>query len=105
MPRAPRIHVEGGYYHVILRGNHREDIFFRPSERDCFAELVAEVIERFRMRVHAYCWTTNHVHLLIQVSETPLGRAMMGIASRYARATQRRRSTTGHLFGRRYRAI
>jgi putative transposase len=105
MPRAPRIHVEGGYYHVILRGNHREDIFFRPSDRDCFAGLVAEVIERFRMRVHAYCWMTNHVHLLMQVNEVPLGRAMMRIASRYARATQRRRPTTGHLFERRYRAI
>jgi REP element-mobilizing transposase RayT len=105
MPRAPRIHVEGGYYHVILRGNHREDIFFCPSDRDRFEELVAEVIERFRMRVHAYCWMTNHVHLLMQVSEAPLGRAMMRIASRYARATQKTRPTTGHLFERRYRAI
>lgn len=105
MPRSPRIHVEGGYYHVILRGNHREDIFFTRRDRDRFADLVAEVIERFRMRVHAYCLMTNHVHLLMQVSDVPLGRAMMRIASRYARATQRQRPTTGHLFERRYRAI
>lgn len=90
---------------MILRGNHREDIFFRPSDRDCFEELVSEVVERFRMRIHAYCWMTNHIHLLMQVSEAPLGRAMMRIASRYARAIQRRRPTTGHLFERRYRAI
>ena len=48
---------------------------------------------------------TNHVHLLMQISEEPLGRAMMRISSRYARATQHRRPTTGHLFERRYRAI
>ena len=105
MPRPPRLHVDGGFYHVILRGNHREAIFFTDSDRDRFASLVAEVIERFRMRVHAYCWMTNHVHLLMQVSDVPLGRAMMRIASRYARATQKRRPTTGHLFERRYRAI
>jgi REP element-mobilizing transposase RayT len=105
MPRAPRLHVEGGFYHVILRGNHREAIFFTPGDRDRFASLLAEGIERFRMRAHAYCWMTNHVHLLIQVSDAPLGRAMMRIASRYARATQRRRATTGHLFERRHRAI
>jgi putative transposase len=105
MPRAPRLHVEGGFYHVILRGNHREAIFFTPGDRDRFAALAAEVIERFRMRVHAYCWMTNHVHLLMQVSDVPLGRAMMRIAGRYARATQKRRATTGHLFERRYRAI
>jgi len=57
------------------------------------------------MRVHAYCWMTNHVHLLMQVSEVTLGRAMQRIASRYARAVQKRRGTTGHLFERRHRAI
>jgi len=57
------LHVGGGFYRVILRGNHRETIFHRPSDRDRFAELVGEVIERFSMRVHAYCWMTDHVPL------------------------------------------
>ena len=30
MPRKPRLHVPGGFYHVILRGNGRQDIFFDP---------------------------------------------------------------------------
>ncbi len=50
MPRIPRPHVGGAFYHVILRGNHRQDIFFKPEDRRRFAELVAENIERFRMR-------------------------------------------------------
>ena len=49
MPRPPRLHVEGGFYHVILRGNHREPIFFCAADRDGFASLVGEVIERFRV--------------------------------------------------------
>ena len=98
MPRKPRLHVDGAFYHVILRGNHREAIFFRPADRDMFASLVAEMLGRFRMRVHAYCWMTNHVHLLMQVSDAPLGRAMMRIASRFARHMQRHRLTTGHFF-------
>jgi hypothetical protein len=53
MPRPPRIHIEGGFYHVILRGNHREDIFFQPEDRDRFESLVTEVIEHFRVRIHA----------------------------------------------------
>lgn len=105
MSRSPRLHVDGGFYHVILRGNHREAIFFHPADRDLFASLIAEIIERFRMRVHAYCWMTNHVHLLMQVSDAPLGQAMMRIASRFARHMQKQRPTTGHFFERRYRAI
>ena len=33
MPRPPRLHVPGGCYHVILRGNHREDLFATPNDR------------------------------------------------------------------------
>ncbi|MCC7449528.1 MAG: transposase [Anaerolineae bacterium] len=105
MPRKPRLHVDGGSYHVIMRGNHRQPIFHHPADRDLFASLVSEALDRFDMRVHAYCWMTNHVHLLMQVGETPLGRAMMCIASRYARHKQRQEPTTGHFFERRYRAL
>jgi REP element-mobilizing transposase RayT len=105
MPRKPRLHVDGGHYHVILRGNHRQSIFFNAADRLAFAELVAENIERFGMRVHAFCWMSNHVHLLMQVGAFPLARAMMRIASRFARGMQRNQQTTGHFFERRYRAI
>jgi len=27
MARQPRIHIDGGYYHVMLRGNGGTDIF------------------------------------------------------------------------------
>src|SRR6187551_3554571 len=105
MPRKPRLHVDGGFYHVILRANHRQTIFFTSADRTLFAELVAENIERFGMRVHAFCWMSNHVHLLMQVGSLPLAKAMMRIAGRFARHMQRSLRTTGHFFERRYRAI
>jgi putative transposase len=104
MPRRPRLHVPGGFYHVTMRGNHRQDIFFSDEHRDWLEQIVAEVIERFAARVHAYCWMTNHIHLLIQISELPLGAIMMRIASRYARRVQGRFQTTGHLFEKRHDA-
>jgi REP element-mobilizing transposase RayT len=33
MPRALRLHVPGAMYHVTLRGNHRQNIFFSPADR------------------------------------------------------------------------
>ncbi|HMN44989.1 MAG TPA: transposase [Povalibacter sp.] len=105
MPRPLRLHVPGAFYHVTLRGNHRQNIFFKPADRDLFNEIAAEVIERFTTRLHAYCLMTNHVHLLIQVGEVPLGRLMLRIAGRYARAIQRQLHTTGHLFEKRYHPV
>lgn len=69
MSRPPRLHVDGGFCHVILRGNQREPIFFAPGDRERFVDVVAEMVQQCRMRVHAYCWMTNHVHLLMQVCD------------------------------------
>ncbi len=105
MPRKSRLHVPGAHYHVTLRGNHRQDIFFEPADRDRFEGILVPVIQRFEARVHAYCWMTNHVHALIQISGKPLGSLIQRIASQYARQVQKRFSTTGHLFERRYHAV
>jgi REP element-mobilizing transposase RayT len=104
MPRSPRIHVPGGLYHAILRGNHREAIFHCPDDYRAFEAIVVAYLERYEARLHAYCWMPNHVHLAIQVGRAPLGRFMQVVASNYARRKQRRIPTTGHLFERRYRA-
>jgi len=54
MARQPRVHLPGGYYHVMLRGNGGADIFF--SAKDCtqFLLFVQEGIERYGHRVHAF---------------------------------------------------
>jgi REP element-mobilizing transposase RayT len=88
MARPLRIHVPGAFYHVTLRGNHRQDIFFTSADRRLFDEITAEVLERFTARLHAYCWMTNHMHMLIQVGDAPLGRLMLRIAGRYARTVR-----------------
>jgi putative transposase len=103
--RPLRIHLPGGLYHVTLRGNHRQEIFHRDGDQDLLTRIVTETITRFSARIHAYCWMPNHIHLLVQVSETPLASLMLRIASRYARTVQKRLSTTGHFFERRYHAI
>lgn len=105
IPRKPRLHVSGAFYHVTLRGNHRQDIFFESADRDRFESILAPVIERFAARVHAYCWMTNHIHILMQVGDKPLGALIQRIASQYARQLQKRFDTTGHLFERRYHAV
>src|SRR5215207_10757382 len=105
MPRAPRVHVPGGLYHVILRGNHQQAVFDLATDYHLFEELLARALCRYDARVHAYCWMTNHVHLAVQVGDARLGRLIQSVASAYARHKQRRIPTTGHLFERRYRAI
>jgi len=104
MPRRMRIHVPGGVYHVTLRGNHRQPIFFAYGDRRLFNVIVARALEKFETRLHAYCWMTNHVHLVLQAGIAPISRPMHAIAAEFARAMQLKLETTGHFFERRYHA-
>ena len=104
MPRRRRIHIPGGFYHVTLRGNHRQVVFRSEADRLLLNMIVARAIEKFEARLHAYCWMSNHLHFLIQVGVEPLARPMRQIAAEFARAMQIKLSTTGHFFERRYHA-
>ena len=44
MARLPRLHVPGGFYHVMLRGNHREDLFSTDDDRFVLNDIVTETI-------------------------------------------------------------
>jgi putative transposase len=105
MPRHLRIHLSGGFYHVTLRGNHQRNIFFVDGDRHLLSKIVARASESFSARVHAYCWMSNHLHLLLQAGTEPIARPMRQIASEFARAMQINLATTGHFFERRYHAI
>jgi len=106
MARKPRIHLDGALYHVMLRGNGGQSIFLSDEDRDAFEALVAQGVSRFGHRIHAYCcWMGNHVHLAIQVAETPLSKIMQNLAFRYTRWFNRREQRIGHLFQGRFKAL
>lgn len=105
MGRPIRVHVDGGIYHVIMRGNAREAIFFDSDDRRQLNQIIAEGLGRYDCRLHAFCWMTNHIHAAIQVSDRPLSEFMCWSASRYARFINRKRGRTGHVFERRHKAF
>lgn len=105
MARKPRIHYQGAFYHVILRGNGKQDVFFDDKDRCRFYLLLQEGVERFRIRIHAFCLMTNHIHLVLQVHDLPLPRFMQNLSLRYTRWVNWRHNRTGHLFQGRYKAV
>jgi len=105
MGRPNRVHLDGGIYHVIMRGNAQEPIFFDLGDRQQLNQIVADGLNRHDCRLHAFCWMTNHLHAAIQVSDRPLSEFMCWSASKYARFINRKRNRTGHLFERRHKAI
>jgi putative transposase len=105
MARKPRVHYPGALYHVTLRGNAGQTIFFDDRDRARFYLLLQEGTERFRHRIHAFCLMSNHVHLAIQVADLPLSRIIQNLSFRYTKWVNWRQSRSGHLFQGRYKAV
>jgi len=105
MPRKPRLHYPGAVYHVILRGNCGQDVFFDAGDRTRFLLLLQESVERFEYRIHAFCLMTTHLHLAVQVGDVPLSRIMQNIGFRYTQFINRKYQRAGHLFQGRFKAL
>ena len=105
MARKPRVHYPGALYHVMLRGNRGEEIFFEDADYRYFLSLVGEGVARFGHRIHAFYLMANHVHLALQVAKVPLSKIMQNLSFRYTGWINKNSGRMGHLFQGRYKAI
>ena len=98
MPRMLRVEYPGAIYHLMSRGDRREDIFYDEVDRHDFLKTLAEACWKADFQVHAYCLMPNHFHL---VTETPNGNLVAGmqwLLSSYTLRLNHRRKLTGHVF-------
>jgi len=97
--------MPGGVYHVMMRGNGGQNIFFADHDRYRMYLLLQEGTVRFDYRVHAFCLMDNHIHLALQVAHTPLSKIIQNLSFRYTKWINKQQGRTGHLFQGRYKAI
>jgi putative transposase len=105
MPRKPRIHFPGAVYHVILRGNAGQFVFFHDRDRLKFYLFLQESIERFGCRIHGFCCMTNHIHLILQIADTSLSVIMQNLSQRFTKWINFSQQRTGHIFQGRFKAL
>lgn len=105
MARPLRIERRGGWYHVTARGNERKPIFRDDRDRLHFLEIIAEMVGRFRVRLHCYVLMDNHYHLLVELTEANLSRTVQWLNVSYSVWFNRRHTRSGHLFQGRFRSV
>lgn len=105
MPRQLRHHVPGGWYHITTRGIGRRTIFETDRDHEHFLELLAEMVERYSIILHAFVLLGNHYHLLIESPEGNVSRAMQWLNTSYSVWFNVKRGRTGALFQYRFKSI
>ena len=106
MPRKPRQLVDGGYYHLIARGNNRLYLFQQAKGGyDFFKALLAESKKKYQWKLSHYCLMGNHIHLLGWVEKgQELPRLMQFLLFEYSRWYRLKMKYVGHLWQGRYKS-
>jgi putative transposase len=104
MPRKLRIEYPGAIYHVMNRGDRREDIFLSEIDRRDFIKTLGEACEKTGWQVHAYCLMGNHFHLVLETPEANLVSGMRWLLSTYTIRFNHRNKLFGHVFAGRYKS-
>jgi REP element-mobilizing transposase RayT len=105
MARSIRIEYADAVYHVLCRGDRREEIFRNAEDFGIFLATWEEVCARTGFKVHAYVLMPNHYHLLLETPEPNLVAGMKWFQGAYTQRFNRRHRISGHLFQGRYKAL
>src|SRR5512137_2363739 len=105
MPRKIRVQYPGAIYHLMSRGDRREDIFLDDIDRQDFLKTLAETCQKTGFEVHAYCLMRNHFHLVVETPDANLVAGMRWLLSAYTIRFNHRHQFTGHVFSGRYKAL
>jgi putative transposase len=105
MARKLRVEYEGAIYHVVSRGDRRQEIFLDDDDRERFLGTLGEVCERTGWLLHAYVLMGNHYHWLLETPKANLVAGMQWFQTTYTIRFNRRHRLDGHLFQGRYKAV
>ncbi len=105
MPRQLRREYAGAIYHVMNRGDRREDIFLDDEDRHRLLDSLGEACQKTEWQIQSYCLMPNHFHLVLQTPQPNLVAGMKWLLGVYTRRFNIRHRLCGHLFGGRYKAL
>jgi REP element-mobilizing transposase RayT len=105
MARPLRLEFSGAVFHVMARGNARQQVFLDDDDYSLFLALLWRIADRVEWSVWAYCLMPNHYHLLVQTCRPTLSRGMRDLNGAYALKFNRRHERVGHVFQGRFLSI
>lgn len=105
MTRPLRINYENAVYHIIARGNRKEDIFYLDEDKRLFQEKMNKTFQKYSLICYAYCLMNNHYHLFLKTPKANLSKAMHYLNASYANYFSAKYRLSGPLFQGRYKSI
>jgi len=107
MPRIARIAPNEYIYHILGRGNNCQNIFLDKNDYKKYLDIIIKLKEKFKFKVYHYVLMTNHVHFVIEPTQTGanLSQIMKILNLSDSLYFKAKYKYTGHLWQDRYKSI
>ena len=103
MSRRLRIQYADAIYHVMARGNARQDIVGDDADRQRLIDGLEKAVHRSGWVLYGFVLMTNHLHLVLKTPRPTSPKACNCCCPRMPTAWARRHQAGGHLFQGRFR--
>ena len=104
MPRPLRPIDDGLIYHVINRGNNRQNGFHKADDFQAFLRALAEVKARKPFELYGYCLLNNHFHLLIRPTGATISRILQSLLVCHTQRYHKHHRSGGHVWQGRFKS-
>jgi|SaaInlV_130m_DNA_3_1039695.scaffolds.fasta_scaffold31792_1 REP element-mobilizing transposase RayT len=104
MARDLCIEFPDAFYHVCSRGINRQNLYKQEDDFYYFLALCRKAVEKFNIRIFAFCLMNNHYHLYLSTPEANISKVMKFLNQSYAtHFLKTSPDKDGHVFKGRYK--
>jgi putative transposase len=108
MPRIARGLADGLIYHIINRGNGKQEVFHKDADYISFIDLIKKAKARHPIEILAYCLMPNHFHLVLSPNgsySSSLSEFMQWLMTSHVRRYHAHYETSGHIWQGRFKSF
>lgn len=106
MPRIARGLADGYIYHVLNRGNSKQEVFRKSHDYNVFLDRMKEAKNKYPIEIFAYCLMPNHFHIVVlAIKAEGLSRWMQWLMTSHVRRYHRHYETRGHVWEGRFKSF
>jgi REP element-mobilizing transposase RayT len=104
--REARKYSTSGVYHILYRGVNQQNIFEEEKDFLKMKEIISDVKLEMQFEVYAYCFMSNHVHIVMKEKKLKdISLIMKRILTKYARWYNIKYDRSGALIANRYKSV
>lgn len=106
MARGPRILLSNVYYHVINRGNQKQNVFLENLDFEVYLNLLKHYKKKYAFKLFGYCLMPNHIHMILKPKQPKmLAKFMQSLTQAYTMWFNKKYKKQGHLWQGRFKSM